>query len=472
MPIIETSRMVPSPEEPGKLVRSGQRTYAEVFQDLSMHLADMGYKPDEYLLLDMDLRDGATFPENAYLSHSVGYGGSEGIYLDTAVEWDDDNGSHKKHFFTGKTLATGVEDMNRMNLIASATLFAFHGRVDHSRYQKLGAEDGQVNGLTIHLDMDERDILANALFEARNYQKACGEPYQKTETMLRRVVGSITEYMQLVGKQPTELTAYDATELAIRENNMDVFLAQFPNAPNHGSLFLKAAAQPGHVGEQMTEYLMMGLNDIPYNSYLDACKSIIKNGETERLRRMLNVADDHLAEPYPQLFGVAVKYAYTQYDDNIRGYHIAKALVEHASEDDIKMVPPSVVTGALQHNDTWFADKLLRSGVKLGREAGDTIYAAAAFQHGWFLERMVREHGVDIDANNYAAMRICKNMTNLDAAKVLVDNGADFAGFSEAVANQHQRFGAEQFMTSMGAYSNGLTQDVEQAPAEGQEQTM
>ncbi len=472
MPIIDTRRWIPSPDEPGKMIPDGQRTYSEVFQDLKQHLTSIGYQPDEYLLLSMDQRDGTSFPEDAYLSQNVNFGGSEGIYLDASVTWEDESGYHKDEFFTGKTLGTSFEDMNQMNLIAAATLYAFHGHADHTRYLKLGVGESPADGLTVHLDSDERDIVADALFEARNYQKACGSPYQKTENLLRRMVGSIIEYMQLVGERPAELTAFDAAELAIKENNMDVFLEQYPVAPNHGALFLKAAAQPGRVGAMMTDHLMMGLKDIPPNSYLDACISVIKNGETERLQNMLKVADEHLAEPYPELFGIVVKHAYTQYDDNIRGHHIAKALVENATEDEIRTVPPALVTSALQHNDTWLADRLLRGGVELGREAGDAIYAAAASRHDWFLERMVTQYGVDIDANNYGALRACKRMTNLDAAKIIIDCGADFGGFKAAFSSQYQGFGETQFMQSMEAYCQSKVQEAAESATQEEDQGM
>lgn len=473
MPVIQTDHWVPSPDDSTKMIRGKPRSYLEIFQDLTHHLATIGYEPDEYLLLNMDLRDGALFPEDGYISQSVNFGGSEGIYLDATVHWEDKTGSHKQPFFTGKTLGTGIEDMNRMHLIASATLYAFHGHTDQSRYMVLAGEDGSTNGLTIQLDSDERAILADALSEARAYQKATGAEYQKTESLLRRVVGSITGYMQLVGEKPTQLSDFDTAVLSIKENNLEAFHDSYTKVSKkqHGQLFLLAAAQPGRTGELMTEYLMMDLNKgIPHGSYLDACKSIVNNGEADRLKKMLDVAHELPASPYPRLFGDVVAYTYSYHGENVKGSHIAADLIRNATEDEIKTVPPSVVVAAIQRDEHYTVCQLLDNGLELSWKTGEALYAAAAKNVGWFVERLVKQYGVDINAGNHAAMRSCMNMTNLNAAKVLINHGADFTGFVANMADSYKDFGTQQFLADMETYYGAQQQAATQEPA--QEQSM
>ena len=93
-----------------------------MFVSIQEHLSVMGYLPDEYFLLDDRWRDGTPFPRYGYLTHSV----NVGIYLDTAIHWEDENRKWQTHgFLTGKTLGEGAEDLNRMHLTASAITLAF-----------------------------------------------------------------------------------------------------------------------------------------------------------------------------------------------------------------------------------------------------------------------------------------------------------------------------------------------------------
>jgi hypothetical protein len=133
--MIRTDKWKPSPDNPGKRVYDGQRTAQEVFDDLEAHLTSIGYMPDEYFLFDdRHWGNGREFPSDGWLTNQVDYGGSEGIYLDITLEYYLD-GKHKwEHFATGKTLGETGEDLDRMNLIASAVTKAFHADGVHARY--------------------------------------------------------------------------------------------------------------------------------------------------------------------------------------------------------------------------------------------------------------------------------------------------------------------------------------------------
>ncbi|MDD3349934.1 MAG: ankyrin repeat domain-containing protein, partial [Eubacteriales bacterium] len=131
---IETARWIPSPNQPSKLEYDGQRTAQEVFEELSYRLANTGYLPEEYFLLDSEWLDGKEFPQNADIFSTTDYGGSEGIYTDVYLRIYDDGNDITRRFATGKTLGESESDLDRMNLIASAITKAFHSDGVHARY--------------------------------------------------------------------------------------------------------------------------------------------------------------------------------------------------------------------------------------------------------------------------------------------------------------------------------------------------
>ena len=89
MNIIEFDRWKPSADDPRKLEYVGQRTAAEVFEELRYRLEGQGYLPDEYFLLDVYWRDGRAVPKDADIFCTTDYGGSEGIYLGAYLKWYD-----------------------------------------------------------------------------------------------------------------------------------------------------------------------------------------------------------------------------------------------------------------------------------------------------------------------------------------------------------------------------------------------
>ena len=101
---IEFERWEQDTENPRKLKYAGQRTAEDVFQELKARLESTGYLPDEYLLLDIRWQNGREMPRDADFFCRTDYGGSEGIYLDVFLYWDENGQRKTEHFMTGKTL--------------------------------------------------------------------------------------------------------------------------------------------------------------------------------------------------------------------------------------------------------------------------------------------------------------------------------------------------------------------------------
>ena len=208
---IEFERWEPDAENPRKLNYAGQRTAEEVYQELKARLDSVGYLPDEYLLLDIRWKNGREMPRDAGFFCRTDYGGSEGIYLDVFLEWYED-GQHKtEHFMTGKTLGESGADMDRMSLISSAITKAVRGdNIVHARYMVVGGQPEPEETMSLNLSPDEQRLVAQALAEQRI---RLGPQAEGEEKLLRRMTGSVTEYMNAAG-QSNRLDENDRTLLA------------------------------------------------------------------------------------------------------------------------------------------------------------------------------------------------------------------------------------------------------------------
>ncbi len=194
---IEFERWEPDAENPCKLKYAGQRTAEDVFHELEARLDSVGYLPDEYLLLDNRWQNGREMPRDAGFFCRTDYGGSEGIYLDMFLEWYEDSQRRTEHFMTGKTLGESDADMDRMSLISSAITKAIPRgqqcpRAVHGGWR--GVRSGET--MSLNLSPDEQRLVAQALAEQRI---RLGPQAEGEEKLLRRMTGSVTEYMDAAG---------------------------------------------------------------------------------------------------------------------------------------------------------------------------------------------------------------------------------------------------------------------------------
>ena len=116
---IEFERWEPDAENPRRLTYAGQRTAEDVFHELEAQLDSVGYLPDEYFSMDWRWEHGRQIPKGADFFCKTDYGGSEGIYLDVYLEWQEGDKPKKECFITGKTLGESGADLDRMFLISS-----------------------------------------------------------------------------------------------------------------------------------------------------------------------------------------------------------------------------------------------------------------------------------------------------------------------------------------------------------------
>ena len=256
MDIIELERWKPSEANPHKLEYAGQPVAQEVFEELKHRLEGMGYLPDEYFLLDGHWKDGREIPKDADIFCTTDYGASEGVYLDVYLKWYEDGKPITRSFITGKTLGENGNDLDRMFLTASAITKAFHGdHATHARYMKIGGVEEDTGGSVVHLSQQEQKVIIEALVEQRERQE---QAMGQTEQLLRRMTGSITEYVNTVGMRPLRMSDFDKAVLAIQDGELEAFKKYAAKVPyqQEETLLVEAAGRPGAVGRKMTELLM------------------------------------------------------------------------------------------------------------------------------------------------------------------------------------------------------------------------
>lgn len=159
----------------GRVKHIGMRKMGEVFEMLKEHLLSKGMLPDEYFLISQnDWNEDRELPDYDYAICVPNYGGSEGIYLDISMVYDDEQ-KQRQHmrFATGKTLEESADAFLKMAKIAAECSLMLNGR--GSRYVKsdvdISLNPKQALYLTDLLekksansmDPNERDMLSELL---------------------------------------------------------------------------------------------------------------------------------------------------------------------------------------------------------------------------------------------------------------------------------------------------------------------
>ena len=183
------------PDEKRRVRHIGMANAKETFDRLQTHLELKGLLPDEYFLFSDELT--GELPEFDQALCIPNFGASEGIYLDVFLEWYEDSQRRTEHFMTGKTLGESGADMDRMSLISSAITKAFRGDNSvHARYMVVGGQSEPAETMSLNLSPDEQRLVAQALAEQRI---RLGPQAEGEEKLLRRITGSVTEYMDAAG---------------------------------------------------------------------------------------------------------------------------------------------------------------------------------------------------------------------------------------------------------------------------------
>ena len=442
----------------------GQPTAQEVFEELKHRLDAQGFLPDEYFLMDSHWEDGREIPRDADIFCTVDYGESEGVYLDVYLKWYDEaqQKDFTKSFITGKTLGENGNDLDRMYLTASAVTKAFHG--DHSaytRHMKIGGVEDDLGGRVVHLSQQEEKILIDALVEQRERQESA---MSQTEQLLRRMTGSITEYVNTVGMRPLHLSNYDKAILAIQDGEMSAFQELCPKVlAEHADDFLTAAAgRPGNVGIRMMALVLA--NDVRFSEeiYRTACQKAVDIADADRVRLLLATADHYVPDLSPSFHGEIASYAYLDHR------FIATEIIKRCSEEQITAAPSCLLEQFAADKDFRTLSALVEKGISGGGSSARTLHMLTYNGHdSWIAEKLL-EKRMWVDTSDYNVLHACVQNDAVEVCKLLLDGGIDFDVYQQWAKN-HPCAGHEETLQALADHWSEMQAEQAEAPAEPQQ---
>ena len=420
MDIIELERWKPSETNPLRVEYAGQPTAQEVFEELKHRLESQGYLPDEYFLLDDHWKNGREIPKEADIFCTVDYGASEGVYLDIYLKWHEDGKPVTRSFITGKTLGENGNDLDRMFLTASAVTKAFHGdHATHARYMKIGGVEDDTGGAVVHLSQQEQKVIIEALVEQRERQE---QAMSQTEQLLRRMTGSITEYVNTVGMRPLRMSGYDKTILAIQDGELSAFKELYPQTlKDHADdLLIEAAGRPGAVGRKMTLLLLVDVEQFPETTYRAACQKAIDINDPEKVSFLLEQAESHVPELSPSFHGEMASYAYLDHR------FIAKEIIKQCSEEQIAAAPSRLLEQFAMDQDHRTLSTLVEKGISGGPDAWRILHMLTCGGHDSWIAEDLLEKRMWVATDDYNALLACVQNDAVAVCKLLLDGGMDF----------------------------------------------
>lgn len=424
---IELEIWKPKEDDPRYAEYAGQPIAEAVFAELKQRLDRIGMLPDEYFLMDTEWENGREIPKGADVFVTTDYGASEGVYLDGYLKWYEDGKSVIKSFFTGKTLGNTGADLDRMFLIASAITKAFHGDGgQYPRYVKLGPDEPG-GDMIVNLTPAEQRIFIDALIERRERLR---EQTAGVEQLLRRMTGSITAYMDLVGERPMRITDFDKAVLAIRDGELQAFKELLPRIKNCvGDLLVEAAGRAGAVGGKMTLEIVAYAPEFLSADYTAASRKAVELCDEDRVLFLMEQAKGIVCDLDPSYYGEIMDYAY------LHNRRMGRSLVEAAPEEWIAAAPPELLCHAiLQSNlDFQMADALVTKGASCGERASELLRHMTTSRDEW-AAKLLLEDGMRIENNDYAALDACVCNRAAGIAQILLERGMDFDGYLEWVS--------------------------------------
>ena len=459
MKVIELEKWTPSADDPRRREYAGQRTAQKVFEELKYRLESQGYLPDEYFLMDSHWENGREIPKDADVFCTTDYGGSEGVYLDVYLKWYDEQQkkSITKNFLTGKTLGENGNDLDRMFLISSAITKAFHGdHATHARYMKIGGVEDDTGGSIVHLSQQEQRTIIDALAEQRERQE---NAMSQTEQLLRRMTGSITEYINEVGMRPLRMSDYDKAVLAIRDGELEAFKEYAAKVPyQQEELLVEAAGRPGAVGRKMTELLMADRCNIDYGLYCEACKKAIDINDPQKVLFMTEQAQTCVGDLAPSFYGEMASYAHLDHR------FIAKEIIRQCNDEQIAAAPSRLLEQFAGDHDHRILSELVRKGISGGSSSARTLHMLTyECRDNWIAEDLL-EKRMWVNLDDYSAFHACVKNDAVEVCKLLLDHGMDFDQYWQWA--EHRSGGREETLLALSDYWSEMKAEMEQAPAQ------
>ena len=302
--------------------------------------------------------------------------------------------------------------------------------------------------MILNLTPKEQQVMIDTLLERR--ERLIGK-LDAAEQMLRRLTGSITQYMDTVGAKPMTLSPFDRAMLAIRDGELDAFKRLYLDAANQADEMLsEAAGRPGNVGRKMTALLLASIDRYDGESYLAASKRAVDTGDGERVKLLMEQAGSHVSGLDPEYYGKVIQYAVSEHHQKM-----ANELVKDSPVEWISHAPPSLLSLAVMWKLWYFAESLVSKGLAPGVEVVQILTMLIRSNDAWVIEILLRE-GMEIPKDYYPAFRACVNNNSAEAAKTLIDYGFDVDAYC-AWAQQYGKpdEGEQKLVEELRQYAAG-----------------
>ena len=285
-------------------------------------------------------------------------------------------------------------------------------------------DDADTGGAVVHLSQQEQKVIIGALVEQRERQE---QAMSQTEQLLRRMTGSITEYVNAVGMRPLRMSGFDRTILAIQDGEMSAFQELCPKvlAEHADDLLTAAAGRPGNVGARMMALVLA--NDVRFSEeiYRTACQNAVNIADADRVRLFLTVANHYVPELSLSFHGEIASYAHTDH------HFIAREIIKRCSEEQITAAPSRLLEQFAADKDQRTLSALVEKGISGGSSAARTLHMLT-YEHrdNWIAEDML-EKRMWVDVNDYGALHACVQNDAVEVCKLLLDGGVDFDRYQQ-----------------------------------------
>ena len=238
--------------------------------------------------------------------------------------------------------------------------------------------------------------------------------------------------------------------LAIRDGELEAFKTLLPNLQDRADeLFIKTAERPGIVGRKMTMLMLDKQPTFSQGIYRAACLLAIDIADSEKTLFLLEQAQSHVTDLPVQFYGDIAECAYMDHP------HIAAQIIDCCTPEQMDAVPADLLYKAMVQNDYRFAYKLAEKGIC----ADDSIQEIAGYcarnAQNWDIESLL-QRGMQISAENYAAMRILVEHGWTESGQILLDRGMDFDAFTQWAAENHIDLSGHDSFEQLDAHWAGI----------------
>lgn len=281
----------------------------------------------------------------------------------------------------------------------------------------------------------------------------------QTEQLLRRMTGSITEYVNTVGMRPLRLSDYDKAVLAIQDGEMSAFKELYPKAlKDHADdLLIEAAGRPGAVGRKMTLLLLVDVEQFSEPAYRAACETAVKTADPEKTVFLLAEAQNHVDGLALSFGGEIASFAFNHEKS------VARQIVEQLTPEQIAAAPPRLLYDAVMWRDYCAAHRLCINGICADHCFADVVRICAARGEYWEAAQLLRD-GARVSPGNFFALHSCVECGATEAGTVLLDQGMNFELYQSWAETRHCS-GHEETIQALTDHWSEMQTEMEQAGA-------